>query len=34
MIAAMETPIRSAPDVPFYLPAGKEIELCEHAHRC
>ena len=34
MIAAMETPLRSAPDVPFYLPAGKEIELCEHAHRC
>ena len=21
-------------DVPFYLPAGKEIELCEQAHRC
>lgn len=35
MIAtAMDTGPRTIPDLPYYLPGGKEIEICEHAHRC
>lgn len=35
MIApTMDAPSRTSTDTPFYLASGKEVELCEHAHRC